>query len=259
MHPQRSPDGFICSYPKTGRTWLRFALHHYLSDILELGLETKFTTLFSLLPNDGGGPNRGPEAFAFSDRPEIPLIVSSHRRRGPEHEGTPTVLLVRSPLDTLVSLWFHLSRHHGNDVGDLDAWAAERAGDLAAHLDSWAPRVGQEVLPTSYETMSASMQGTLSAAIRHLGVDLDPAAVQRAVDAADFDRMMQAEETEGIPDHEYDMTDPEARRVRRGAIGGWTDYLSDSTAHQVVEVLDDRLGNVSRELLDRLCPSWRPK
>ena len=59
----------------------------------------------------------------------------------------------------------------------------------------------------------------------HLGVPCEPSDAQAALAFASFPNMLAVELRNGIRGYEYDRRDPEARRVRRGRIGGYRDYL----------------------------------
>jgi hypothetical protein len=72
-------DAFIASYPKSGRTWLRFILADYLSDRFDLGLRVDLQTMFGVLPNDDLSAERGLPAFGFGDRPGMPLVGGQPR------------------------------------------------------------------------------------------------------------------------------------------------------------------------------------
>ena len=75
----RGTDGFIASFPKSGRTWLRFILANYLNRLLSLGLELDLRSMFGLIPNDVLDPEPEPsepppEPDIFIDR-SIPWTV----------------------------------------------------------------------------------------------------------------------------------------------------------------------------------------
>ena len=55
----------------------------------------------------------------------------------------------------------------------------------------------------------------------------------------------------GIRGYDYDRGDPEARRVRRGRIGGYRDYLSPADAHHVADLCAERLAPAARAALER--------
>src|SRR3546814_10093390 len=44
-------DAFLVSYPKSGRTWLRYLLSCYFAESAKLGFEPDLTSTFRILPN----------------------------------------------------------------------------------------------------------------------------------------------------------------------------------------------------------------
>src|SRR3546814_9424585 len=44
-------DAFLTSYPKCGRTWLRYLLSHYLAETVGLGFQPDLVSTFRILPN----------------------------------------------------------------------------------------------------------------------------------------------------------------------------------------------------------------
>jgi hypothetical protein len=119
-------DGFIASYPKSGRTWLRFNLANYLNRVLELGLTIDLRTMFWLIPNDVLDRERGWPAYRFRHARRVPFLVMSHGLwRRMLFQRKRIVLLMRESKDTLVSLFFHLTRHSRAYGGDLKAFIGD--------------------------------------------------------------------------------------------------------------------------------------
>src|SRR3546814_696322 len=58
-------DAFLTSYPKCGRTWLRYLLSHYLAETVGLGFQPDLVSTFRILPNFDCDPVRGVPAFHF--------------------------------------------------------------------------------------------------------------------------------------------------------------------------------------------------
>jgi hypothetical protein len=59
--------GFLCSYPKSGRTWIRFALANLLTSIHHLDRSVDLGSLFELLPNmDGHEADPGKDVSVYS-------------------------------------------------------------------------------------------------------------------------------------------------------------------------------------------------
>ena len=249
--------GFLCSYPKSGRTWIRFALAHVLSEAFHLELDIDLRSLFSLLPNMDGheaDPGKDAAAFEYLDRPTVPLLLSSHLRFDDAlFSGRPIVFLLRSPLDVLVSNYFQKTRQDFSWDGDVSAFVRDPevgALDLVRYLNSWADRLADpQVMVLTYEGLRAHPESGLVRLAGHLGVPCGPAQARAALEQASFANMLSVEMRSGIRGYDYDRNDPEARRVRRGRVGGYRDYLDESDVSYVAEVFDRELTAAARSAL----------
>src|SRR4051794_36959146 len=101
----RRPDGYLSSYPKSGRNWISFALAHYLR--LAHNLEPSvidFVTVRQYVPDaHPGDPRRGLAGFAFADRPEVPMLALSHSGYMRGRFDAPVTVLLRDPRAVVVS------------------------------------------------------------------------------------------------------------------------------------------------------------
>ena len=119
----RKPVFYLCSYPKSGRTWLRFLLANYLNLFYQLGLDIDLHSYFSVLPNEGHDSLRGIDTYRFPADARFPLLVSTHktytRQKFSEAERAHVIFLLRSTPDVLVSWFFHCSRVLKSYAGTL--------------------------------------------------------------------------------------------------------------------------------------------
>jgi alcohol sulfotransferase len=248
---------YLCSFQKTGRTWLRFLIANYVVRVLDLGLEVDFRTVFQVVPNADDNPDRGLPAYAFGADPRVPLVVCSHARYDSRFAGKPILTIVRSPLDTLVSFYLHRSKQLGRETGTLHEWLrGERTGvaQLVSYYDSWAPPLRTErSLVLSYERLGAAPETELAPVWPFLGLPEDAGAAAEAVERSRFDRLRRLEEQTQLPGIDYDVAEEDARRVRRGVVGGWRDYLDEEGAEYVRARLRRELGDDAKALL---APFW---
>jgi hypothetical protein len=251
--------GFVCSYPKSGRTWMRFALAHYMRAVYGLELDLQLRTMFRLLPNmDGYEPDPGKDAsvYAFADRPEIPLVLSSHMSFDEGLFGRrPVVFILRCPYDVMVSQYFQKTRQDFSWHGPLKAFLRDRevgVADLVRYLNSWAPWLQtSRVLVLTYEQLRHDPETGFLRLVAHLGIQTDRAVARAALSEASFGSMREVERRFGIEGYHYDWTDPEARRVRRAQIGGYRDYLDEQDCRYVSTECARRLAPAARALLER--------
>jgi Sulfotransferase domain len=250
---------FVCSYPKSGRTWIRFALAHYMRALYGLELDIDLRSMFRLLPNmDGFAPDRGKDAsvYAFADRPEIPLLLSSHLRFDERLFGRrPIVFILRCPYDVMVSKYLHKTRQDFSWEGPLRAFLRDPQigiADLVRYLNSWAPRLERPgALVVTYERLRSNTETDFLRLAAHLGIRADRAIARVALSQASFERMRDVERRVGIEGYDYDWWDPEARRVRRAQVGGHRHYLDEHDCRYVITACVRGLAPAARALLER--------
>ena len=226
----RGADGFMASFPKSGRTWLRFILANYLNRLHALGLDLDLRSMFGLIPNDVLDPERGVGAYAYRNRPDVPFLVMTHG--GPRRlllGRRPVLLLLREPKDTLVSYYFHLARRNRDVAQDLDAYLrSDEHGTpaLCRYCNDWAEGIERRPgMLLGYERLRAEPDNAVAAVLDFFGIPVHPGFLDEAIEASSFEAMRRIEVAGGMPGRRYDRSDQESLRVRRGKIGGYADYL----------------------------------
>jgi hypothetical protein len=110
------------------------------------------------------------------------------------------------------------------------------------------------VVVLGYERMHADTLAEVTPTLEFLGLPLDTAVLEEAVEAALFERMRDLELQEGIPGHDYDRQDASALRTRRGRVGSFTEHLSEDEAERVREQLDRSLSEEAAAVLRAVVP-----
>jgi Sulfotransferase domain len=223
-------DGAIASYPKSGRTWLRFILANYFDLVFDLGLAIDLHSMFRVIPNDQLDEVRGRRAFRFERRAGMPFLLASHAPyRRTLFAGKTILLMLREPKDLMVSAYFHRAREGGGDAGGIKAFLRDPAHGLADYIrysNRWAERLGaHRHLITSYERLAADTEGVAQAVLELFEVSVDARALGAAIERSRFDRMRALEIANGLPGQRHDRGETEGLRVRKGKIGGFRDYL----------------------------------
>lgn len=247
-------DAFVASYPKAGRTWLRFILASYFNEVFRLGLDLNFRSLFWVIPNDGWDAERGLRAYRFRDRPEVPFLVASHSRyRRLIFKRKSVMFVVRDPRDLMVSAYYHRTRHVHRFSGDIGTFLRDPQQGLAdyvRHLNGWARNLDRHrSLLIGYEQLSANAERVVEDALRLIGVAPERAALRHAIEASTFERMQALEVETGIPAHTYDRSDPNSLRVRRGRVGGFIDDLSPADVDYIERTCRAQLTDAAKTLL----------
>jgi hypothetical protein len=240
-------DAVIFSVPKSGRTWLRTFLSAYFSH--------KAGRQFSL---------------AITDRhtPEIPRIIYSHDRFEHLTKGNawdrlrgkylvpagqvfqaPIVLLARDPRDAFVSYFVQLTRRNPTTPDAIGRMTADallhhpRFGITAMikTMNTWLKEFGgrSDFALVRYEDLRADAAGNFSHLLEAIGVaKIDSGAFELALTFSSFDNMRRLETSGGFGTkilQPRNPDDPESFKVRKGMIGGHTEYLSPESQRFAVE------------------------
>ena len=248
-------DAFLVSYPKSGRTWFRFVLSNYFAHAFNLGTDVDLHSMFRILPNFDGDPVRGLPAFASEKFPrELPLIPVSHldfRRR--LFLNRPVIIMVRDPRDVIVSSYFHATRQKHSFQGDMEQFIADRQRGLPAlvrYLNGWAKGVeNRRTHVLSYEKLTTDTAAETEKVLSFLGCKIKTRELEKAVEAGRFSAMKEQELSIGLPAHEYDRSDGESLRMRRGQVGGFADYLDAGQIRMIEETCSRELRPEAKQLL----------
>lgn len=218
-------DVALISYPKSGRTWVRFMLD-------SVGVK--------LLYDHAGAENRS--RFTLEEIADRPARWSEWR----------VIFMARDPRDTVVSSYFEATkrlkdeyRFHGS-IGEFMRSPRYGVEKIARYNLLWleSGTAFRDFLPMSYERLHeathSEVRRLLSFALRKL---VPSERVSRAVEAGRFENMRKVEEKLGGKMNERNRLgggkpgDPESMKTRRGKVGGWRDYFDDAEAAYMEEVL----------------------
>src|SRR5256714_7028918 len=253
-------DAIILSIPKSGRTWLRAFLCAYFCR--RFGLE------FTLRPG----------RYAL---PGLPRIVFSHdlfehrtkgdrwdRVRGKylvprrELKRAKIILLARDPRDCFVSLYLQLTRRDPNAPAKLrQKSVSEMLRDenfgmraIISTMNDWLSEFSKRnnFILLRYEALRASPGENFRDLLAVLGeASPDANIFQEALEFSRFENMQKLEAAGAFDSnilHPGDVRDPESFKVRRGKVGGYSEYLSAEDqrfAADAIRELDRRFGYIT--------------
>ena len=246
--------GAIASYPKSGRTWLRFILANYFDLVFDLGLAIDLHSMFQVIPNDQLDEVRGRRAFRFERRPACRSCSPATRpiaaRCSP---ASGCCSCCASPRTSWSRPDFHKARHGGGYQGGIKRFLRDPQHGLADYVrysNRWAERLAAHPhLVTSYERLAADSEQVVLAVLGLFEVRVDRAALAEAVARSRFERMRALEVAKGVPGHQYDRTSAEASRMRKGKVGGFRDHLDDDDVAFVDQGCRAGLSPAARQLL----------
>ncbi|AKR57793.1 hypothetical protein XM25_18795 [Devosia sp. H5989] len=247
------PGFYAVGYPKTGNTWIRILLGRYVQ--LLYGLQDMPLFDQAEMHDLQTGGYQGPTGlFTHS-----PLTWVSQQASDLDHasviapfSGKRVLLLVRHPLDTLVSSFMH-SKHkvsppYGGTIEEFVSDSVHGLTKLFRFYQLWADHINEAecLLLVRYEDTHANPVAQLRRLAIFVGADVDEALLIEAAAYASFDNLKQLE-TEGtrfvykssgfnaFGDGRRDV--PDAYHVRKGQVAG---YSSELPA-EVVDALEARV------------------
>jgi len=252
----RESDYAIVSYPKSGRTWLNvilskyFQLRHDLPDYM--------------LIRHGNLHRRNPSipTILFTHDTFIRNYARREASKAPFY-AKPTMLLIRHPADTAISLYFHWLHRmqpsktalselpaHGTDIA-LFQFVMREFGlpRVVRFLNEWAkeiPRI-ENLLLVRYEDLRANPQVEVGRMLRWMGQDPSDAEIASAVGFASFENLKQLEArdlfrangSKGLSPG--DRSNPDSFKVRRAKVNGYCDYFDADQVREIEDYIRDRL------------------
>jgi glycosyltransferase involved in cell wall biosynthesis len=228
---------FVLSFPKAGRTWVRFLLGNYIRSANKVEISEakrlEVEALTTELPN-------WPAIQVNHDRRCDEVPVGELARSVEAYRGENVTLIVRDPRDVLVSWFFEKTKRAAKLWGQQGA-----SGDISAFVRSeygielilrWMQDWGEQLdVPGRvkffrYEDFREDTVVRVRSLLHWLDVGgVDEEALKAAVAASSFETM-KALESSGASGSKRltpgDPNDPESFKMRRGVVGGYRDYLS---------------------------------
>lgn len=224
----RRDDVVVASFPKSGRNWLLFLIANALLAGEEEERTVTFRNIHDLVPEDD--PRN-------ATLPGVDGITATHR----EFDGRRgrVVYMIRDPRDVLVSYHDYLSGRWSHEVPPLEAFVESDRWGIPAwcrHVASWAPARSRLV---RYEELHEDTGGELRRLLDDLGLPVDDASVERAVERSSFQSMERIEREHGLPEREG--ADPSYRFMRKGTVGEGRTALDRASLQRMVELAGDTL------------------
>jgi hypothetical protein len=200
------------SFPKSGRSWVRYALHR-------LGVADQIA-----FHHDG---------FEYNDGARPPLDFDYARRRARYSGGDLIVYMHRDPRDVMVSLYHQITGrfadffHYGGSLSDFIRDPYFGADNLQRFRMQWLDLCGQGLaLAVTYEECHADFPATLAKIVGHYRLEVSQAAIRQASAAAAIGNMRDIERGGGFEEPWLRLRN-NAPKVRLGRAGGFAESLGE--------------------------------
>lgn len=213
-------DVFFLSYPKTGRTWIRLFLQMYLNQY--------FQERIALIGN-----------LFYPVKTKKPKIFFTHTLLNYNPNGnSKTVLMIRDPRDMLVSSYFHNTRR--SQTVPKDYPISQYIRDPASGIDlifDWYHKAliklsSRDWQLISYEHIHQDPETWFSVLLNNLKIPIDKALLTKCVESCNFENLQKG--ANSLVDHpekyrylQFDESDPESHKFRKGKVGGYKNYLGE--------------------------------
>uniref|UniRef100_F6X329 Sulfotransferase n=2 Tax=Ciona intestinalis TaxID=7719 RepID=F6X329_CIOIN len=231
----KDSDVFVCSYPKTGTTWLltiTWLIVHHGEEIPK-----NYTDSIPTLEFDGC------ENIEAIDDGEFPRIIKTHfpYKLVPKNLKAKYLYITRNPKDAFVSYYFHVrgfnSVYHWKNPDLSNLYELYIKGEVTSglffdHLKNWyAHRNDPNVLFLLYEDVKQDPRNEVLKIAKFLGDEYekklkmdDGKILEIILERSSFSHMkgMSAWHTTYRPENEP--------FIRKGVIGDWKNHLSTEQA-----------------------------
>jgi hypothetical protein len=237
---QEHADALIVSHTKSGRTWLRIMIS-YLYHLRYGTPESEIIDYDNLHKLNPAIPR-----LYFNRDTRVP-VFGRHQRHVQVSASKKVLFLVRDPRDVAVSFYFHVCNRASERELSRKGIAAEARSlslyQFVTHEELGIPRIishfnrwheEMQAMPSTlvvhYEQMRAEPLITLGKIMPFIDRPFNEDELQQAVDFASFDSLSRKEKDGFFTSGRMRPTNPNdagSFKVRRGRVGGYTDYFTE--------------------------------
>jgi hypothetical protein len=251
----------LIRHPKTGSTWLRALLTQLYAQ--RDGISPQRVFISDELDLQKKGLPRWVISNGFMSLERI--IADAFSSNDPLVQGKKTILLARNPADVVVS-WHRQYQKRtkafkrelieadvspdGVDWRNLSRWEFIQRDELGLpailrYYNFWAETLAgrDDAFILRYEDLRSDTEGTLRRLLDFLGEQFSDEQIARAIEFCSVDNMRKLEREGYFQNNSLrlrDAKDPDALKVRRATVGGFTEDLDAEQAGWVREQVESK-------------------
>lgn len=249
---RRTTDVYFIGYPKVGNTWVRYMLGQYgklTHNLPDLPLFDYYDSLgrCERVPAwPGIHFTHDPLRWEYQTDADLSVdnVIYPYR-------GKKKIILVRYPLDALVSFYFY-DKHKSNAPSPKDLYGFINdpvfgLRKLLHFYNLWAKesRTDTKIMFLRYEDMRIHPSDEFKKLLGFIGIEKNTLLSNSAVELSSFENMKKAEIEGSITykssGHEIfgggDKRKPEGFHVRKGKIAGFREYLPDDKIAELNDII----------------------
>ncbi len=252
-----SAEIYVISYPKSGRSWLRFMLNKYCSyvynyefdlnkDISDISYKT--SNIPSIAFVHDGSSYVQKRNFTAEELPE-----NKHQF----YKGKKVILLVRDLRDVMVSYYMHCTKRNDIYNGSISDFIKDEYFGIKKavyFLNIWYAQrhIPKEFLMVHYEDITRNPVNEFLKIIKFMNITVNLEFAKGAVDFASFENMKNLERSGKLELNgrfgSQKKDEEDAYKIRKGIAGGFVDYLDINDIQYINNYIKDNLnpyGNYS--------------
>ncbi|NOH10433.1 MAG: hypothetical protein HND51_02185 [Chloroflexi bacterium] len=252
----RTTDVYFVGFPRSGNTWLRFLVGRYMQllcsseDMLLFGRYDLFGRCEKACIGPAMNFNHGKLQWDNHHAEDL-----SYEEFVQPFMGKKIILLSRYPLDVMVSNWAYDVNIAKTYEGDLPAYLDDPIrglGRLFRFHNLWASARDEfpGLMLSRYEDMRDNTALHFRKIVEFLELPLKLEIIGEAIEYASFSNMKNMQFNKSEENIKVDKAklfrtgDPgnaEAHHVRRGKVGGYRDYLTDSVSTKLEASIENEM------------------
>jgi len=225
-----SPDIYIVSYPKCGRTWLRIMLIKYFEKLGYEILRHKDNSILHIkdmivikFEHDKGN---------WVPAPFHPKHIKFNKKK---YGNKRVIFLIRDPRDVLISSWYHLKyRENIYKQGLTDFIIDELIGiqKIVHFFNIWYKNQQntKDFLLLSYENLHNRTEDSFQKMLEFIGHSTDSQLLNKAIEDTKFNKMQRMESSGDLKEpwmKPGSNKSQKSLKIRKGKIGSYKDELSN--------------------------------